>query len=108
MAFFLISALSSKDFFIRQCVYNPDGLICIRNKKPSLRKVQTVNKPLIPVGIRGLSNNKRKSGGKKEEKRLDEALDVLNCGGQETLLAHVLDAEHTSKAQAVIDLRFCK
>ena len=39
MAFFLISALSSKDFFIRQCVYNPDGLICIRNKKPSRRKV---------------------------------------------------------------------
>ena len=73
---------------------------------------QTVNKPLIPVGIRGLSNNKRKSGGKREErrrkKRLDEALDVLNCGGQETLLAHILDAEHTSKAQAVIDLRFCK
>ena len=42
------------------------------------------------------------------EKRLDEALDVLNCGSQEALFTHILDAEHTSKAQAMMDLRFCK
>ena len=31
-----------------------------------------------------------------------EPLDVLESGGQEALLAHILDAEHASKAQAVI------
>ena len=35
---------------------------------------------------------------KKGKTKSDEALHVLNRSGQEALLAHVLNAEHTSKA----------
>ena len=36
-----------------------------------------------------------------KQKALDP-FHVLNCGGQEALLAHVLNAEHASKAQAIV------
>ena len=35
-------------------------------------------------------------------KRPGEPFRVMNCGGQEALLAHVLNAEHASKAQAMV------
>ena len=40
---------------------------------------------------------------KGQEKRGDQPLDILNRGGQEALLAHVLNAEHAGIAKAVID-----
>jgi len=39
----------------------------------------------------------------KEKEEEKDSLDILNSGGQEGLLAHITDAEHTSKAQAAID-----
>ena len=45
---------------------------------------------------------------KAEAKGLGQPFHILYRSGQEALLAHVLDAEHASKAQAMIDLRFGK
>ena len=39
---------------------------------------------------------------KVEVKGLGQPFHVLNRSGQEALLAHVLDAEHASKAQAMV------
>jgi len=39
-----------------------------------------------------------------EKKGLRKPLHVLNSSGQETLLTHVLNTEHASKAQAMIFL----
>ena len=38
----------------------------------------------------------------KEREGLCKALHILNSGDEETLLAHVLDAEHASKAEAMV------
>ena len=40
---------------------------------------------------------------RRQEKRGNQPLDVLNNGGQEALFAHVLDTEHAGIAEAVID-----
>ena len=38
----------------------------------------------------------------KEREGLCKALHILNSGNEETLFAHVLDAEHASKAEAMM------
>ena len=38
----------------------------------------------------------------KEREGLCKALHILNSGNEETLFAHVLDAEHASKAEAMV------
>ena len=43
-----------------------------------------------------------------KEKSLYQAFDVLNGGGQETLLAHVVDAEHAGIAEAMVFFRLRK
>ena len=40
---------------------------------------------------------------RRQEKRGNQPLDVLNNGGQEALFAHVLDTEHAGIAETVID-----
>ena len=52
--------------------------------------------------MQGLAKEKRPSGS------LDHTLDILNRSGQETLLAHVLDAEHSGIAKAMVLLRLRK
>ena len=43
-----------------------------------------------------------KEAGRKEREGLSEALHVLNSSDEEALLAHILDAEHASSAEAMV------
>lgn len=43
-----------------------------------------------------------KEAGRKEREGLSEALHVLNSRDEEALLAHILDAEHASSAEAMV------
>ena len=47
-------------------------------------------------------------GFKYEKEEGKDPLNILNSGGQEGLFAHVADAEHASKAQAVVLLSLRK
>ena len=42
-------------------------------------------------------------GFKYEKEEGKDPLDILNSGGEESLFAHVANAEHASKAQTVIN-----
>ena len=74
---------------------------------------ETLEKSRVSSLTNPVSNNKGgvllcREAGNSKEPRGNHPLDILDSCGQETLFAHIANSEHASKAQAMIDFRFCE